>query len=63
MDNVLLSFTGVVVVLGVSVLVLLIAREIVCWYWKVNATLAQLARLEAVLRNIDHSLQRQPPPG
>ncbi len=40
----------------VGALVLLIGRELVCWYWKVNAVLDQGARLEAVLRNIDANL-------
>jgi hypothetical protein len=47
---------GVFVVVGFAALVLLIGREVVCWYWKVNATLEQLARLESVLRNIDKNL-------
>ncbi|MFZ5442491.1 MAG: hypothetical protein ACOZQL_20950 [Myxococcota bacterium] len=28
-----------------------------CWYWKVNATLEQLGRLEALLRSIDNTLR------
>lgn len=47
---------GIFVMVGVAALVLLIGREIVCWYWKVNATIEQLVRLESVLRNIDKNL-------
>lgn len=47
---------GLVVLVAVSLAVLLIGREIVCWYWKVNTALDQLARLESVLRNMDKNL-------
>lgn len=47
---------GFVFVVGLSLLVLLIGREIVCWYWKVNAALDQASRLEALLRNIDQNI-------
>lgn len=47
---------GVLVVLGIALIVLLIGREIVCWYWKINAALDQFERLEAVLRNIDRNV-------
>lgn len=47
---------GIVFVVGISLLALLIGREIVCWYWKVNTALEQLVRLEQVLRNIDKNL-------
>lgn len=47
---------GLFFVLGATLLVMLIGREIVCWYWKVNTALEQLVRLEQVLRNIDKNL-------
>lgn len=47
---------GLMLVVGVGILALLIGREIVCWYWKVNTALDQLVRLEQVLRNIDKNL-------
>jgi hypothetical protein len=49
---------GLVFVVGVALLLLLLGREIVCWYWKVNATLDQLVRLEEVLREISHKVER-----
>lgn len=42
--------------IGVGFVVLLIGRELVTWYWKVNEGLEQLGRLESVLRNIDKNL-------
>jgi hypothetical protein len=45
-----------VVLLVGGIVVLLISRESVCWYWKVNAALDALTRVEAVLRNIDQNL-------
>ena len=45
------SFAGVAVVLFVAVLLVLVGREIVCWYWKINETLS-------VLRQIANELAR-----
>ena len=40
----------------VAIVVFLIIREIVCWYWKINARLAQLenlnAKMDAVLMRL-----------
>lgn len=36
------------------VVLLLIFREVICWYWKINAILA-------TLKSIDESLKRGPP--
>lgn len=47
---------GLFFVVGVSILLMLLGREIVCWYWKVNTALTHLAQLETVLRNIDQNL-------
>lgn len=43
-------------VLVVAFLVLLLGRELVAWYLKVNESLERLERLEAVLRNIDKNI-------
>lgn len=50
---------GVVFAVGgfvVTILVMLLGRELLTWYWKVNATLEQLVAMQAVLRNIDKNL-------
>jgi hypothetical protein len=47
---------GFVFVVGLSILVLLVGRELVCWYWKINAALEQLVRLEELLRSINQNI-------
>jgi hypothetical protein len=48
-----LLFVGL---LGAAVAVLLVGREVVTWYWKVNEAITTMERMEAVLRNIDKNL-------
>lgn len=50
------SVVVLIVAVVVGLVALLIGREIVTWYWKVNATLDQLVQIEQVLRNIDKNL-------
>lgn len=38
------------------VVLLLIGRELVTWYWKVNEALSRLAMIEGVLRSIDKNI-------
>ena len=38
---------------GIFIVVFLIAREIVCWYWKIN-------RMVALMESIDESLKQMP---
>lgn len=42
--------------IGVGILLLLLGRELVTWYWKVNEAVARLTMIEGVLRNIDKNL-------
>jgi hypothetical protein len=49
------GLVGVVVVLFVSVLLFLIFRAVVLWYWKINVTIE-------LLQSIDAKLDRLPPP-
>jgi hypothetical protein len=40
-------------VLAVTFLVFLVLREVWCWYWKINETLAQVKQVEARLATIE----------
>jgi hypothetical protein len=44
-----------VVTLAILVLVFLVFREVVCWYWKINRMVELLESIEASLRNRDRS--------
>lgn len=51
------------ILLAVTILVFLICREIVCWYWKINEALGVLRENTAELRRLNQQLgeHRQPP--
>lgn len=38
------------------IIVFLVLREVLCWYWKINETLTALKDMQAVLRNIDRNI-------
>lgn len=41
---------GALVFLGMAVAVLLVLREVACWYWKINARMAILEEMRDALR-------------
>jgi hypothetical protein len=43
------QFVLALTAIGVAVIVFLVCRELMCWYWKVNEGLALLARIEGHL--------------
>ena len=50
MNNYLgLNVTAVLITLVVSFVILLICREIVCWYWKINRAVDLLENIHAEL--------------
>lgn len=49
------SFSALLVVIAVSVILFLVFRAVVLWYWKVNVTIE-------LLKSIDAKLDRLPPP-
>lgn len=50
------AVVGVILVLCFGFLVLLIARELWCWYWKINLALAKADEALEVLRTIARDL-------
>lgn len=50
------ALVGVLLGLVVLLVVMLVGREIVTWYWKVNEAITRLEMIEGVLRNIDKNL-------
>lgn len=49
-DNIVVLITSVLTVLIVAGVPLLIARELVCWYWKINEGLKLLQSIDASLK-------------
>lgn len=39
-------------ILGLTLIVLIISREIVCWYWKVNERLEEQKRTNRLLKKL-----------
>lgn len=54
MVNALGGLIAFLLVLAVLLVLFLIGRELVCWYWKINESLA-------TLKSIDDSLKRMAP--
>ena len=54
MDNVALMLISIIVVL----VIFLIAREIVCWYWKINQAVYSLENIESLLEEITDKLDK-----
>lgn len=50
-EQILFALTGLLVPIVVAIIVFLICREIFCWYWKINATLAVLTEIRDLLKN------------
>ncbi len=48
----------VFVCIAVGIVVWLLAREVICWYWKINYTIASLENIESLLESIDDRLAR-----
>lgn len=48
---------GLLITLLVIVVLFLIFREVVCWYWKINARLAKMDKSIALLESMDATLK------
>jgi hypothetical protein len=57
MDTVGNSLATLLVALAVLTIIFLICREIVCWYWKINQSIALLTEIRDLLaqRNVTSS--------
>ena len=44
--------------LGILVVLFLVCREIVCWYWKINQSVALLIEIRDLLKNQASAAQR-----
>lgn len=53
MGNTLAGLMGSIAVLAVMFLVFLLMREVWCWYWKINAALAELQGIRALLQEMN----------
>jgi hypothetical protein len=42
------------IAVAIAVVIFLVFREVVCWYWKINRVVQLLESIEANLRNRDH---------
>lgn len=47
------------VVVLVTLVVFLIGREVVCWYWKINKSIALQESILIELKKVNHELQRR----
>lgn len=45
-----MDFSGIFLIIVISVVVFLIAREVVCWYWKINENVALLREIRDLLK-------------
>jgi hypothetical protein len=45
--------TTLLFALAVAIVVLLVAREVVCWYYKMNAVVSLLERIDKRLASVD----------
>jgi len=48
---------GILISLLITLIVFLILREVMCWYWKINTTLVKLDKSIILLESIDRSLK------
>ena len=56
----LLSSTGInslPAVIALTIIIFLLLREIITWYWKLNGILNMLQRIELTLESIEHNLK------
>jgi hypothetical protein len=44
-----------VIALAILVVIFLVFREVVCWYWKINRMVELLESIEAILRTRDRT--------
>lgn len=49
-----LNLAAILTVLAVVVIVFLVVREILCWYWKVNQAVALLTEIRDLLASRTH---------
>lgn len=50
--------TEALAVLGITIVLLFIGRGVALWYWKVNALLQSLERIEGQLRDVTRILSK-----
>lgn len=53
------SIGPAILCLAVLVLIFLICRQVVCWYWKINEAVALLRDIRQELKNLSPSKQGQ----
>jgi multisubunit Na+/H+ antiporter MnhE subunit len=54
------TFTSVDFLVGIilGIILLLVIREIMTWYWKINSIVNMLQRIELTLETIEHVLKK-----
>ena len=52
------DFTGMVLGFAIVILVFLLCRELVCWYWKINIRLDRTVDLSLQLDKVEEELKK-----
>tara|TARA_R110001606_G_scaffold397550_1_gene574390 strand:- start:695 stop:913 length:219 start_codon:yes stop_codon:yes gene_type:complete len=45
------EITGILIIVGISIFIFLLCREIVCWYWKINKRNELLVEQNQILKS------------
>ena len=49
--------SGIIIVLVIVFIIFLICRELVCWYWKINALLEECQKTNELLTDTNNILE------
>jgi hypothetical protein len=57
------TLVGLLVILAISIVLFLICREIICWYWKINQSIALLTEIRDLLAQKNSESRMEQGPG